>query len=239
MDQQSGVPAHRPDRAVMVAVSIMVAGIGGFLALIMVAAANPPYAFDARLLLAMRKAGHPDMPAGPHWLQLAMLDISSLASTTVLFLMMAAIVAYLLTARRPRAALFVLIVLGGGQLLLSLLKLAVDRPRPEIVSHLAEVLTLSFPSGHAMGAAVAYGTLAALACRFAPGRASRICLWVVAVLATLLVGISRVYLGVHWPSDVLAGWCAGAAWAAACWLALQHVSRKCAAVSGQGHVQKL
>jgi undecaprenyl-diphosphatase len=149
-----------------------------------------------------------------------MLDISSLASTTVLFLMMMALFAYLLAARRPRAALFVLLTLGGGQLLLSLLKLAVDRPRPEIVSHLVEVLTLSFPSGHAMGAALTYGTLAALACRFAPGRASRICLWAVAVLATLLVGISRVYLGVHWPSDVLAGWCAGAAWAAACWLAL-------------------
>src|SRR5690606_36751376 len=119
-----------------------------------------------------------------------------------------------------------LVALGGGQILIHLLKHAVARPRPEVVSHLVEVSTLSFPSGHAMGAALTYGTLAVLAARFAPGRASKICLGVLAVLITLLVGMSRVYLGVHWPSDVLAGWCAGAAWAAACWLALRKYVQK-------------
>lgn len=150
-----------------------------------------------------------------------MRDISGLASTTVLLFVMAAALAYLLAVRRRAMALFVLLALGGGQVLASLLKLGVDRPRPELVPHLVEVVTLSFPSGHAMGAALTYGTLGVLAAGIAPNRAARICLLSLAVIATLLVGVSRVYLGVHWPSDVLAGWCAGFAWAALCFLAMR------------------
>lgn len=213
---------HERDRSVPIAASIAVAGIVGFVALMAVATGSEPHAFDTQILLALREDGHPDRPLGPHWLELAMRDVSSFASTTVLLLVMAAAVAYLLAVRRRAMALFVLIVLGGGQLLTSVLKLSVDRPRPELVSHLVEVLTLSFPSGHAMGAALTYGTLGVLAADIAPNRAAKACLLGLAIFVTLLVGISRIYLGVHWPSDVMAGWCAGFAWAALCFLAMRH-----------------
>lgn len=209
-------------RSVFIAWLVAAAGIVGFAAAMVMATGSEPHVFDTRILLALRVDGRPDQPLGPPWLELAMRDISSFASTTVLLLVMAAAVAYLLAVGRRATALFVLFVLGGGQLLTSLLKLAVDRPRPELVSHLVEVLTLSFPSGHAMGAALTYGTLGVLAAGIAPTRSAKVCLLSLAVAVTLLVGVSRVYLGVHWPSDVMAGWCAGFAWAALCWLAMRY-----------------
>lgn len=211
------------DKSVHLAAVIAVAGIAGFVALMLLATGNEPPGFDPKILLALRQAGHPDQPLGPYWLELAMRDLSSLASNTVLLMVMVAVVSYLFCARRRAAALFMLCMLGGGQVIASLLKLAVDRPRPELVPHLVDVLTLSFPSGHAMGAAMTYGALAVLAAEVAPTRAARTCLFTLAILVTLLVGASRVYLGVHWPSDVLAGWCAGFAWAALCYIGLRRL----------------
>ncbi|WP_287303343.1 phosphatase PAP2 family protein, partial [Mesorhizobium sp.] len=130
-----------------------------------------------------------------------------------------AVIVYLLLIHKPGAAFLVFVAVAGGQALSSTLKLGIDRPRPDLVSHLADVATLSFPSGHAMLSAVTYLTLGSMASRFLPGRTTQIYVLGLAVLTTLLVGISRVYLGVHWPSDVLAGWCAGFAWAMLCWLA--------------------
>lgn len=181
------------------------------------------HAFDTSILLAFREAGDPGDPLGPGWLEEAMRDITSLGSTVVLLLITAAAVLYLGLIRRWTDGLFVLVAVGGGQLLSSLLKFGIERPRPDLVSHLAEVHTMSFPSGHAMLSAVTYLTLGSLLARLAPGRAAKIYVLAVAVLATLLVGISRVYLGVHWPSDVLAGWCAGFAWALLCRLAARGV----------------
>jgi undecaprenyl-diphosphatase len=106
----------------------------------------------------------------------------------------------------------------------SILKLGTDRPRPDLVAHLVEVHTASFPSGHAMLSAVVYLTLGGLLSRVERPWRIKIHLLSVAVILTLLIGVSRVYLGVHWPTDVLAGWCAGATWAMLCWrvaLALQ------------------
>jgi undecaprenyl-diphosphatase len=145
-------------------------------------------------------------------------DLTALGSTIVLALVTLATVLFLLLIRKSREALFVFLAVGGGQLLSSLLKLGVDRPRPDLVSHLVHVQTLSFPSGHAMMSAVTYLTLGSILARIVPGSAARIYVLGLAVLISLVVGASRVYLGVHWPSDVLAGWCAGFAWAMLCWL---------------------
>ncbi len=185
-----------------------------------------PHTFDTAILLAFRQPGHPDLPIGPAWLEGAVRDITALGSTSVLVLVVAAVVIYLLLVEKTRSALFVLFAVVSGQVLSSLLKLEVDRPRPELVSHLVDVQTLSFPSGHAMLSAITYLTLGALAARFLSGRITRIYVLALAVLVTLMVGVSRIYLGVHWPSDVLAGWCAGFAWAMLWWLAARLLQRR-------------
>ncbi|MER8723556.1 phosphatase PAP2 family protein [Mesorhizobium sp. M1027] len=210
---------------VLLAGLVIAGGLWGFEELMELARATTPHAFDTEILLAFRKAGQPDNPIGPAWLEGAMRDITSLGSASVLVLITAAMIVYLLLIRRPGAALLMFVAVAGGQLLSSVLKFDIDRPRPDLVSHLADVASLSFPSGHAMLSAVTYLTLGSMAARFLPGRTTKIYVLVLAVLTTVVVGISRIYLGVHWPSDVLAGWCAGFAWAMLCWLAARLLER--------------
>jgi undecaprenyl-diphosphatase len=207
------------DVSVLVAGLIVVAGVFGVIELMQLASAATPPSFDTRILLAFREAGHPDTPLGPHWLKEAVRDGTSLGSATVVFLLAAVVAIHLALSRSTSTGLFVVFAVAGGQALVSLLKLLVDRPRPEIVSHLTQVSTLSFPSGHATMSAVTYLTLGLLAARFLPRRATKIYVVALAVVLTFLIGVSRLYLGVHWPSDVMAGWCAGFAWASLCWLA--------------------
>lgn len=207
------------DVSVLVAGLIVVAGVFGVIELMQLASAATPPSFDTRILLAFREAGHPDTPLGPHWLKEAVRDVTSLGSATVVFLLAAVVAIHLALSRSTSTGLFVVFAVAGGQALVSLLKLLVNRPRPEIVSHLTQVSTLSFPSGHATMSAVTYLTLGLLAARFLPRRAAKIYVVALAVVLTFLIGVSRLYLGVHWPSDVMAGWCAGFAWASLCWLA--------------------
>lgn len=205
---------------------IIAGGLWGFEELMEVARATTPHAFDTEILLAFREPGQPNNPIGPPWLEGAMRDITSLGSASVLVLITAAVIIYLLLARRWGTALFIFAAVAGGQVLSSLLKVGIDRPRPELVSHLVNETSLSFPSGHAMLSAVTYLTLGSLAARFLHGRATKIYVLSLAVLTTVLVGVSRIYLGVHWPSDVLAGWCAGFAWAMLCWLVARFLQRR-------------
>lgn len=120
-----------------------------------------------------------------------------------------------------REALYVLLAIGGGLLVSLALKAGVQRPQPDLISHGARVYRASFPSGHSMLSAIVYLTGGALLALAHERRAVRLYLIGCAVVVTLLVGISRVYLGVHWPTDVLAGWAGGSAWAALCWLGAQ------------------
>ena len=176
------------------------------------------------MLLAFRNPGDLSDPIGPAWLQIMFRDITSLGGPTVVTLIAVAVSGFLLIDGKRFAALLMLASVGGGALLSSVLKLGIDRPRPDLVAHLVEVSTASFPSGHAMLSAVIYLTLGALLSRVEAPRRVKIYVLAVAVFLTFLVGLSRIYLGVHWPTDVLAGWCAGSAWAMLCWriaLALQ------------------
>jgi undecaprenyl-diphosphatase len=175
-------------------------------------------AFDEALLLALRTSGNLSDPVGPRWLEEMMRDFTAMGSTGVLALAVATIAGFLFMTRKAHAGLFVLASVIGGVLVSQTMKWAYARPRPDLVPHGAEVYTASFPSGHSMMAAVVYLTLGALLARTQPDRIVKVYVLVVAVLITLVVGVSRVYLGVHWPTDVLAGWALGAAWALGCWL---------------------
>ncbi len=211
----------------MLLVGFIVAGcLWGLVEMAEVARSTAPHAFDADILLSLRVPGHPDMPVGPHWMQGAMRDVTSLGSTATLMLVTAAVAGYFLVRRQPKTALFMLVAVVGGQIIGALLKFGIERPRPELVSHLMHESSYSFPSGHAMMAAVTYLTLGSLAARALKERASRIYVLSLAVATTLLIGASRIYLGVHWSSDVLGGWCAGFAWALLCWLGTRILQRR-------------
>lgn len=175
-------------------------------------------AFDHAILMAFRVPGHPADPLGPDWLQEAARDLTSLGSFSVLGLMFLVVTIYLLMAGRRRVAAWVAVTVGGGTLLSTALKLHYDRPRPDLGVALP-VFTSSFPSGHALISTVVYLTLGAMLARSTTERALQVFFVGTAVLLALLIGLTRVYLGVHFPTDVLAGWSVGATWAGACYIA--------------------
>ncbi len=175
-------------------------------------------ALDETILLAMRNPADRSDPLGPGWMEELGRDFTALGGVGVLTLLTLAVAGYLALLRKFGAALLVLAAVGGGVLLSTLLKLGFDRPRPDLVPHGSIVYTRSFPSGHSMLSAATYLTLGALLARVQSKRRLKAYLLVLAIMVTLLVGVSRVYLGVHWPTDVLAGWTAGAAWALLVWL---------------------
>jgi len=175
-------------------------------------------AFDERILLALRSPADLSQPLGPYWLSHAMNDITALGGTTVLALMTIMGTVFLLLSRQRAIAAFMFLSILGGWLASALLKIGIARPRPDLVPHLVEVHDLSFPSGHAMLSAVTYLTLGALLSRAQQYRSTRLFLIGSAISLTLIIGLSRIYLGVHYPTDVLGGWCEGATWALGCWM---------------------
>ena len=174
-------------------------------------------AFDNAVLLALRNPLDPADPVGPMWLERIFREITILGGTTVVTLITIAVIGFLLVDSKRGAALLVFFSVIGGALLGPLLKVGFNRPRPDLVAHLVEVQTASFPSGHALLSAVAYLTLGALLARVMGQLRLKIYILTIALMLTVLIGSSRVYLGVHWPTDVLAGWLAGALWAVVCW----------------------
>lgn len=209
---------NRLEFPVLLSGILIAGGLWGFLELFEYAKDAKPHDFDTRLLLALREPGQPDNPIGSEKLEGMVRDITALGGVAVLVLLTALVVIFLLLAGKWQIALFVLGAVGGGQIVSTLLKLGIDRPRPDLVPHLMRETSSSFPSGHAMMSAVTYLTLGSLLARITPHRRLKIYFLFVAVLLTALVGASRVYIGVHWPTDVLAGWCVGFAWAMLCWL---------------------
>jgi undecaprenyl-diphosphatase len=157
------------------------------------------------------------VPIGPHWLQPTMLDVTALGSGAVLTIVILVTLGALLVARRRLTAALVFAATVSGSLSVDLAKALVARARPDVVPHLVEVSSLSFPSGHSANSAIVYLTLATLLAQVIERAALRRYVAVVAALLVAAIGISRVYLGVHWPSDVLAGWSFGALWAVAWW----------------------
>ena len=205
---------------VIAAVLAIVAGTWGFLTLLGEVKEGETQQFDEWLIRWLR--AH----EGPPWLQEVGRDMTALGGVAVMLLVTLAVAGYLLLARKYKAMFLVLIATGGGLVLSTVLKYFIARDRPTLVEHRSVVYTSSFPSGHSMLSAVVYLTLGSLLARIMPGRVLKLYFLVLAMALTFLVGVSRVYLGVHWPTDVLAGWCGGLVWALVCWLVARQLQRR-------------
>ncbi len=173
--------------------------------------------FEAKIMKAMRQADHPEILRGPDWVTTAARDITALGGAAATVLIVGLIIGFLVLSRRYLVAVFILCSVGSGFLLSLLLKKHFFRARPEVVPHLMQEVSTSFPSGHSMSSAVVYITLGALLARTAASRTLKIYLICSALLLSGLIGVSRVAMGVHYPTDVLAGWLAGTGWALLCW----------------------
>ncbi len=182
--------------------------------------------FDERVLLWFRNPTDLSVPIGPEWLLGAAREITALGSATVLLILIFSVAGYLLLERRYGLASLVLVSTFGGMLISTLLKGFFGRPRPTVVPHLVPVSSHSFPSGHSLLAAVVYLTLGALLARDANDRVTKVYLIMLSTTLTVLIGLSRMYVGVHYPTDVLGGWVAGTFWALCCGLSARELQRR-------------
>jgi undecaprenyl-diphosphatase len=216
----------RTDLLVLLAVLVALVGSWVFLEIADEVSEGETQRLDVWVVRSLRRPADVAAPIGPRWLEDDVRDLTALGGRSVLFLVTASVVLYLWLVRTFHAMWLVLGAAVGGQLLTALLKAVFARPRPDVVPHLAPVNFSSFPSGHSMSAAVVYLTLGLLLARLADRTRLRIYFLTLATFVTILVGLSRIYLGVHYPTDVLAGWAAGAVWAACCWLLAGYLQRR-------------
>ncbi|HEY3157739.1 MAG TPA: phosphatase PAP2 family protein [Vicinamibacterales bacterium] len=198
----------------------------GFLALASEVMEGDTTTLDTRILVALRKSDDPSRPIGPSWVENSLLDLTAIGGPTVLGLVVVAVVGFLLLQTRYRTAIVVLATAASGELVNYVLKNLFLRPRPDVVPHLRNVTTTSFPSGHAMESAIIYLTLGAMLMQLSERRITKVYSMGIAIALTLLVGISRVYLGVHYPTDVIAGWMFGFFWASLCWIVAKRFERE-------------
>jgi len=186
-------------------------------------------AFDMQLLRAAQS-----LRSGQPWVAEVMRDLSGLGSTAVLTLFTAVTVGYLALVSARTTALLVATAVITGSVGVSWLKDVFGRLRP--AADFAELVApgLSFPSGHASVSAIVFLTLGALLASTRSRAIERTYILAMAALMTLLVGLSRITLGVHWATDVLAGWAFGAAWSMVWLLLAQRFARDAAGVNPEG-----
>jgi undecaprenyl-diphosphatase len=211
---------------VLVRVLLVVAAVWVFLEVAAEVGEGDTRHLDERILRTFRSSTDASDAIGPPWVEGAVRDLTALGSNVVLLIFTTAVAVFLAVRRQSHALTLVLVSTGGGFLLAQALKLAFSRPRPDLVPHLAHVSSTSFPSGHSMFSAVVYLTLGALLSQLVKERVLKAYFLGVACFLTFVVGLSRVYLGVHYPTDVLAGWSAGLAWALLCWMAASYLQKR-------------
>ena len=182
--------------------------------------------YDERILHYLRADNDPTNPIGPLWLEQVWRDLTALGSPSVLFLVTLGVAGYLVICRQYRLVGLLFLTIVGGATITYAMKTYFNRPRPEFMSSLVYESSPSYPSGHSMLSTVVYLTLGSLLAHTVSRMRYKCYFMVVALLFTLLVGISRVYLGVHYPTDVLAGWSTGCMWAIICWLAIHSLQNR-------------
>lgn len=221
-----GLALARAEFAVLLTLTVVAGGLWGFVKIAGEVLEGDTDEFDRAVILLLRNPADPSDPIGPVWFEEMMRDATALGSHFFVVLASLSVLFFLMMIRKWGAAVLVLAAVAGGTALSFGLKLAFERTRPDLVPHGAEVYTASFPSGHATLAAVTLLTLGALLTRLQVRRRVKAYFLAVSVLTTLIVGVSRIYLGVHWPTDVMAGWFLGSAWAMLVWLAALWLQRR-------------
>lgn len=184
--------------------------------------------FDHAILLGLRDT--PSDPIGGPGVEAAIMHLSGLGSGAVTTLVAVIAVAFLCLAGRWRFAGLVVACAVGTLLVMMMLKGIYDRPRPTIVTAIDPPGDESFPSGHSMISSALYPTLAVLIARALPTRRLRVFTVACGVFMAGMIGISRLYLGVHYPTDVLAGWTVGCTWALICGVVARKLAPKMAEV---------
>jgi undecaprenyl-diphosphatase len=207
---------------VLGAVLVVVLGTWGFIALLDEVKTGDTERFDTWAVRVLAQWHGPNH----RMLEEIGRDLTALGGIAVLGLFTLAVAGFLVMTRQFAAMWLVIVATAGGLTLSSTLKYLVDRDRPNLGEHYSVVYTSSFPSGHSMMAAVVYLTLGSLLMRLVRRRRVKLYFLLVAMILTFLVGVSRVYMGVHWPTDVLAGWTAGLVWAILCWLVARQLQRQ-------------
>lgn len=211
-------PVRGPRRRRFLIVLVCALGFWAFLRIAETVTEEGMARFDKSVLLSLRVEGDTADPVGPPWVEEMARDITALGSMVILFLLVGSLSAFLWLSGRKRAFVFVLSSCLLGVLFSSVLKEFYDRARPDVVAHGMHTLTKSFPSGHAMLSAVIYLTTGVLIARAIQGARLKAFVILVAIGIAVLVGLSRLYLGVHWPTDVMGGWLLGTVWALSWWL---------------------
>lgn len=214
----------RTEIAAVAALLVVAVGIMTFVEVADDMAEADGQAFDQAVLHWLQPV--PGHPRGPWWLHEAAADLTSLGGISVLTLFAVVALTFLLIQRKRLSALLLVVGLAGGVALSEGLKALFERARPPIEYQAVETLNASFPSGHALLSTVFYLTLGVMLTRAFPKKRLKAFVLGVGVFIALLIGLTRVYLGAHWASDVVAGWCAGAAWAMTLWLVAYAVERR-------------
>ncbi len=216
----------RHHAGILISLLIVVVAVWVFAAVSYEVVSGDTLSFDESCLRALRRTDDPAKPIGPDWLAEVGRDLTAMGGVAVLTLLTLAVVGFLKLRKMSGAMWLVLLSTLGGLAMSTLLKSLFDRPRPNLVPHLSQVYTSSFPSGHSMLSAAVYLTLGTLLGRFVQQRVLKAYFLLLALLFTFLVGVSRVYMGVHYPTDVLAGWAAGLSWALLCSLVARYLQRR-------------
>lgn len=213
------------DIKVLLAFFAFVFGIVGFLILAGIVMRGATDNFDIQILRSLRNPSYPWKPIGPEWLFEAMRDITALGGATIVFLITLIASGYFLIKKEYTLLALILVATIGGAVLDLELKEFFGRVRPSLFPKLVEVKTYGFPSGHSMMSTIVYLSLASLMIRIQGHRLYKVYVISVALFLTFIIGISRVYLAAHYPTDVFAGWMMGLAWASLCWYISWHFYR--------------